>query len=86
MDYIIAYEQSSGPHTRVYARSRDVDIDMNKLKGLEGHPTASGGMIKTTFINDLKTNKIHYIASEKSGTHKFQRGLTPHEMLLKYMK
>lgn len=86
MDYIIAYEQSSGPYTRVYARSRDVNVDMNKLKGLEGHPTASGGMIKTTFINDLKTNKIHYIASEKSGTHKFQRGLTPHEMLVKYMK
>lgn len=86
MDYIIAYEQSSGPYTRVYARSRDVDVDMNKLKGLEGHPTASGGMIKTTFINDLKTNKIHYIASEKSGKHKFQRGLTPHEMLVKYMK
>lgn len=86
MDYIIAYEQSSGPYTRVYARSRDMDIDMNKLKGLEGHPTASGGMVKTSFINKLKTNQIHYISSEKSGTSKFQRGLTPHEMHIKYVK
>ena len=86
LDYIIAYERSSGPYTRVYARSRDVDVDMNKLKGLEGHPTASGGMLKTNFIDDLRAIKIHYIASEKSGTTKFHRGLTPHEMLIKYVK
>lgn len=86
LDYIIAYEQSSDPYTRVYARSRDVDVDMNKLKGLEGHPTASGGIMETTFIDDLKTNKIHYITSEKSGTDKFQRGLTPNEMIAKHVK
>lgn len=86
MEYVIAYEQTSGLYTRVYARSRNMDVDMNKLKGLEGHPTASGGMVKTTFIEDLKTNKIHYIPSEISGTDKFKRGLTLHEMHLKYIK
>ena len=86
MEYVIAYEQTSDTYTRVYARSRDMDVDMNKLRGLEGHPTASGGMVETTFIDALKTNKIHYISSETSGTSKFRRGLTPHEMQLKCKK
>ena len=55
-------------------------IDMNELEGLEGHPTAAGGLLSTAFINKLVTKKYNHIALTTRKTSKYSRGLTPYEM------
>ena len=80
LNYLIAYEATDEDRTRVYARSRNIKSDMNELAGLEGHPTAAGGLLNTSFVRRLVENRIRYIPLTNTKKSKYQRGLTPYEM------
>lgn len=86
LEYVIAYEPFISAKTRVYARSRSIDIDMNLLEGLEGHPTAAGGLMNGDKVRKLIAKETLFIPSTGIPVSKFQRGLTPKEVMKRNSK
>lgn len=83
LSYIIAYEYY-GKYARLYGRSRSIDVDLNGIEYLEGHPTAAGGMIGYQELQKILRNKslslnVHDVDISK----RRERGVTPHEMKLR---
>ena len=63
--YILLYKELSKKTIQISARSRSIDIDMNELEGLEGHPLAAGAYMDSEFVLGFIENKNAYLATVK---------------------
>ena len=66
--YILLYKEIDKKISQISARSRSIDIDMNELDGLEGHPLAAGAYMSSDFIRDFIENRNAYLATVKHTT------------------
>lgn len=65
ISYILLYREIDKSLTQISARSRSIEVDMNELDGLEGHPLAAGAYMSNEFIRSFIENKDAYLASTK---------------------
>lgn len=86
MKYVIGYENRKTEMVRVYARAASDDVDLNQLEGLEGHPSAAGGMFKRSFIDNFIKSKNMSLEFKTFINTKFERGITPSEMKSRCVK
>lgn len=62
LSYIIGFAESpSTEFVRISARAIDTNVDLNKLKFLNGHPLAAGGQLRYNFAMKLREGKINAI-------------------------
>ena len=85
LKYVIGYEKIENDNVRLYARSKGY-VDLNDIDGLEGHPSAAGGIIKLQKLNDILQDASTSFAIKKNQNNKFNRGLTPKEMINRLKK
>lgn len=66
LSYVIGIGEINQGMAKVSARSRDVSIDLNRLEGFEGHPTAAGAIYTVKKAHALLYNKKLYIGTERN--------------------